>query len=218
MLFGHSLAVNVILWIIVASCGGMFYWVVIHRTFKHFVHYPVPAVLEFFIDNPLRRSFQPPKEIVDWVGIREGMWVLEIGPGPGTFTIEAAKRAGSTGKLSAIDIQPSVISKLDRRLRREGITTAITKVAPAHSLPFPDSSFDLVFMVAVLGEIPDKNRALSEVRRVLKNNGLLSVGELFPDPDYPRKKSVIKWCSQVGLELVSSHGGFMHYVMTFKKV
>ncbi len=218
MLFGHSLAVNVILWIIIASCGAIFYWVVIHRTFKHFVHYPVPAVLVSFIDNSLRRAFQPPKQVIDWAGVKEGMWVLEIGPGPGTFTIEAAKRAGKSGRLFAVDIQPGVISKLDRRLRREGITTATTKVAPADSLPFTDNSFDLVFMVAVLGEIPDKDKALSEVRRVLKDNGLLSVGELFPDPDYPRKKSVINWCSRVGLEFVSTHGGFMHYVMTFKKV
>jgi ubiquinone/menaquinone biosynthesis C-methylase UbiE len=149
--------------------------------------------------------------------IREGMKVLEVGPGPGTFTIEAAKRVGDQGEVSVIDIQPRIISRLDRRLRREGISNAITKVASADNLPLADNTFDRVFMVAVLGEIPNKDKALSEARRVLKDSGLVAIGEVLIDPDYPRQKSVIRWCRNAGLQLVSTHEGFMQYVLTFKK-
>jgi ubiquinone/menaquinone biosynthesis C-methylase UbiE len=218
MIFGHSTAVNVILWIIIAFCGAVFYWAVIHRAFKHFVHYPVPAFATPLLDNPIRRIFQPPEQMVARIDIREGMKVLEVGPGPGTFTIEAARRAGVRGEVSVIDIQPRIISRLDRRLQKEGISNATTKVAPADNLPFPDNTFDLVFMIAVLGEIPDKYKALSEVRRVLKDSGLVAIGEVLIDPDYPRQKSVIKWCRDAGLQLVSTHEGFMQYVLTFKKV
>ena len=217
MLFGHSTAVNVILWIIVVLCGAIFYWVVIHRTFKHFVHYPVPAFAAPLLDNPIRRVFQPPRKLIDQMDIREGMKVLEVGPGPGTFTIEAAKRVGDQGVVFVIDIQPRIISRLDRRLRREGISNAITKVASADNLPLADNTFDRVFMVAVLGEIPNKDKALSEARRVLKDSGLVAIGEVLIDPDYPRQKSVIRWCRDAGLQLVRTHEGFMQYVLTFKK-
>ncbi len=212
-----SLPLTALVWAAVAVAGSVFYFLVIHRVVKHYVHYPVPAILEVFIDNPIRRAFQPPKTVVDWTDIREGMSVLEIGPGPGTFTIEAAQRVGRDGRLTTMDIQASVISKLDRRLRREGYTNVDTRVAPAHELPFADGTFDRVFMVAVLGEIPDKHRALLEIRRVLKDAGLLAIGELLPDPDYPRQRTVIKWCSAAGLQPVSAHHGLIHYVLNFRK-
>ena len=217
MLFGHSTAVNVILWIVIVLCGGIFYWVVIHRTFKHFVHYPVPALAASLLDNPFRRMFQPPTKLIDQMDIRAGMKVLEVGPGPGTFTIEAAKRVGIQGEVVVVDIQPRIISRLDRRLQREGISNATTKVASANNLPLTDNTFDRVFMVAVLGEIPNKDKALSEARRVLKDSGLVAMGEVLIDPDYPRQKSVIRWCRDAGLQLVSTHEGFMQYVLTFKK-
>jgi ubiquinone/menaquinone biosynthesis C-methylase UbiE len=83
--------------------------------------------------------------------------------------------------------------------------------------PFSSGVFDRVFMVTVLPEIPDKVRALHEIRRVLKDDGLLAIGEFLPDPDYPRRKTVIRWCRSTGLELYGENGGILHYVVTFKK-
>ena len=217
MLFSNSTAVNVILWIVIILCGAMFYWVVIHRAFKHYVHYPVPAFLAPLLDNRLRRKFQPPEKMADLIDIRAGMKVLEVGPGPGTFTIEAARRAGVQGEVSVIDIQSRIISRLDRRLQREGLSNVTAKVASADNLPFADNTFDRVFMIAVLGEVPNKNKTLSEVKRVLKDSGLLAIGEVLIDPDYPRQRSVIKWCRNAGLQLASNHEGFLQYVLTFKK-
>ena len=69
------------------------------------------------------------------------MHTLEIGPGPGTFTMEAVKRVGETGKAFAIDIQPTVISKLNTRIQRDGIANVVTKVTSAYELPFPNSAY-----------------------------------------------------------------------------
>ena len=217
MLFGDSVVVTVFIWIVIALAGLFFCIFGVQRIVKHYVHYPIPAFAVRFIDNPLRRWLQPPKEVVGWMGVREGMSVLEIGPGPGTFTFEAAKRVGEQGRFFAIDIQPSIISALDRRLRAKGVRNAFTGVASAHSLPFSGNVFDRVFMVGVLGEIPDKSKTLLEAKRVLREDGLLAIGEILPDPDYPRRKSVIGWCSDSGLEFVAAHGGVIHYLLTFKK-
>ncbi len=217
MLSGDSMAFAVLLWIVVLLAVFLFYLLVVQRIINHYIHGPVPAFAARFIDNPVRRWFQPPTKVVDWIDIREGMWVLEVGPGPGTFTTEAAKRVGEQGKFFTIDIQPIIISRLDHRLQTQGVTTVTTRVASAHDLPFPDKTFDRVFMVAVLGEIPDKNEALTEFKRVLKDDGLLAVGEILPDPDYPRRRSVIRWCNRAGFELNGAHSGLMHYLLTFKK-
>lgn len=73
-------------------------------------------------------------------------------------------------------------------------------------------------MITVFGEIPDKNRALLEIRRVLKNDGLLAIGELLIDPDYPIKKTVINWCKKAGFEPVASYDNILHYLLTFKRI
>lgn len=217
MLVDDSLAVSVLLWIIILAAGLLFTAFGLQRIVKHYIHYPIPAFAIRFIDNPVRRLLQPPKDVLDWIGIEEGMSVLEIGPGPGTFTFEAARRIGERGSLVAIDIQPGIMSRLGHRVRARVKTNLTPVVASAHNLPFYDGTFERVFMVAVLGEIPDKNRTLLEIRRVLKNEGLLAVGEILPDPDYPRQKSTVKWCKDAGLELAATRGGAIHYLLTFRK-
>jgi SAM-dependent methyltransferase len=216
-LFTDSLFLTIVVWIAILVGVVLFYFFIIQRAIRLFVQRPIPAFFARFIDNPVRRRFQPPKLVVDWIDIEEGMWVLEVGPGPGTFTIEAARRVGERGKFFAVDIQQKIISRLDARLKAEGLTIVTTKVAPADNLPFPDNTFDRVFMVSVLGEVPDKHKAISEFKRVLKDDGLLAIGEQLPDPHYPLQRTVIKWCHYANLELLNRHVGIFHYLLTFKK-
>ncbi len=161
-----------------------------------------------FIDNPIRRRVQPPEVVVSWMDVGEGMRVLEVGPGSGTFTLEAARRVGGGGAVFAVDIQASVLSMLNARLKREGVSSVEPVPASAYSLPFRSGAFDRVYMIAVLAEIPDKVRALLKVKRVLRDDGLLAIGEILFDPDYPRRTTVIRWCREAGFELVRSHGEF----------
>lgn len=176
-----------------------------------------PVSIVRIIDNPIRRRVQPPKRVVDWIDIQEGMEVLEIGPGTGLFTIEAARRAGPKGNVYAIDIQPEVISMLDDRLQREGIANTKTETGSVYDLPYLDDTFDRVFMVAVIGELRDKKKALREIKRILKEDGLLAIAEFVPDPDYRRAKTVMNWCRQIGLEIAYKQREFLHYLVTFRK-
>jgi ubiquinone/menaquinone biosynthesis C-methylase UbiE len=212
-----STILKILLWIIAIYVGWIVFVEVFVRLIRRFVHFPLPAVITRYLDHPLRKKMQPPAQVIDWVGIQSGMCVLEIGPGPGTFTFEAARRVGATGQLFAVDIQPALIALLDSRLQMYKVTNVTTKVASAYDLPFPDHTFDRVFMVTVSGEIPDKKKALLEIKRVLKDDGLLGTGEFLPDLDYPCRRTVIRWCRKAGLELVNGYGGIIHYVLTFKK-
>jgi ubiquinone/menaquinone biosynthesis C-methylase UbiE len=106
---------------------------------------------------------------------------------------------------------------LNDKIVQSGTTNINLEQASAYALPYPDKQFDRIYMVTVLGEIPDKQRALSEFRRVLKDDGCLAIGEIILDPDYPRKKTVTKWCEEMGFEMAEFYGNMLHYLLLFVK-
>lgn len=86
----------------------------------------------------------------------------------------------------------------------------------ARNLPFDDNSFDLVYTITVLQEIPDKNKVLKEIKRVLKPGGILAVTEFLPDLDYPLKSTTIRLGEEAGLILDKVEGNLWHYTVRFK--
>jgi len=192
-----------------------FLWQVLLRLVRRWVHFPAPAFISVFLNSRFRRALQPPADVVGWMDIRPGMQVLELGPGPGAFTVEAARRAGPQGTVHAVDIQADMLERLQETLAKAGVQNVSLHLSSAYALPVPDQSIDRLFMVTVLSEIPDKPRALAEFRRVLKPGGLLAVGEFLPDPDFPRPVTVRRWCEAAGFRFVARYGTLLHYLMTF---
>lgn len=177
---------------------------------------PCPASLSWLVDLPLRKRWMRP--VLDRVGLRPGETVLELGPGPGAFTIEAARRLKPGGRLIAVDMQPEMIERVKERARRAGATNLETYVANAYTLPLVDASVDRAFLVTVLPEIPDPVRGLNEIYRVLKPGGLLSITEEYLDPDYPRRATTIKWAMAAGFALAEIYGSWWVYTLNFRKV
>jgi ubiquinone/menaquinone biosynthesis C-methylase UbiE len=144
------------------------------------------------------------------------MAVLEVGAGPGLVTAEVAQALQPDGQLSAVDAQPSTVAQLGNRLRRRGVLNAMAQVADPHDLPFPTQAFDLVYLVAALGSIENRGRALREVRRVLKPNGRLAITEAITAPDYMLMAEVVGWAQTVGFELVERKGNAFLYTLVFR--
>ncbi len=208
---------SLIKWLLLALFLYIIFVEVVLRIVRRFYQFPIPPYVARLIDNPVRRRIQPPEKIAEWMDVEEGMSILEIGPGPGTFTFAVARRVGETGRVYALDVQESIVSTLQERVEQRGITNITVRQASAYQLPFSDQFFDRIFMVAVLGEIPDKQAALSEFKRTLKNDGLLAIGEFLPDPDYPRSKTVIAWCQESGFIFTEKFGNVLHYLLLFNK-
>jgi SAM-dependent methyltransferase len=102
---------------------------------------------------------------------------LEIGAGTGYFSLNL-KQAGLIDELVCTDISPGMVSALNANAARLGLSGVSGTRADAESLPFADTSFDLVLGHAVLHHLPDLDRAFSEFRRVLKPGGrILFAGE-----------------------------------------
>jgi ubiquinone/menaquinone biosynthesis C-methylase UbiE len=89
--------------------------------------------------------------------------------------------------------------------------------ADACALPFPPDSFDVVYLVEALGEIPDQHKALGEAKRVLKPGGTLAVTEFFIDPHYPLRGTTVKKCVGAGFLPDAAAGSFWNYTLRFRK-
>ena len=112
---------------------------------------------------------------------RPGERILEVGPGTGYYTLDVARRLGD-GTLEVFDLQREMLDHVTRRAAAAGISNVSPTQGDARRLPYDDDRFDAAFLVTVLGEIPDQDAALRELRRVVRPGGRVVVGELFGDP------------------------------------
>ena len=205
---------------LIALAGIMFFWLIplklIFRLLDRFgMSFPCPASVGWLVDNPIRRRYTQP--ILSRIGIHPGETVLELGPGPGLFTIEAARRVGPSGRLIVVDIQPEMIAQVEQRVREAGLTNVETHVASAYDLPIRDERVDRAFLVTVLPEIPNYHRALRELNRVLKSGGLLSISEDFLDPDYAFPFETVQQVEEAGFTRERYYGNFWLYTLNFGK-
>lgn len=194
-------------------------WIfVIARIIRKIHKFPIPAFFTRLIDNAWRRKFiQKPESVANNMSLKPGMIVLEVGPGKGNYTKAVAERLLPNGKVYAIDIQETVIKRLKKKVEDEEISNIIPKIDDVHNLSFDNESVDRIFAITCLPEIPDPVLALEEFKRVLKPGGIVSLCELFIDPDYPLRKTEKKWANKAGLEFLEGFGNFFVYQLNFIK-
>jgi len=207
--------------ILLVILGLFLLWQILIRIFRKVFHFPAPAFVGHFLDSNYRRALQPPDKLIQRSGIKEGMLVLEIGCGSGAFTTFAAREIGPKGQVFALDIQLKMLEQLKAKLSKpenQDIKNIQLVNNSAYNLPFTDNSLDLVYMVTVLQEIPDKTKALREIRRMLKSGGILAVTELLADPDYVFKRATVRLCQKEGFILDKVSGNLWNYTAKFKKV
>ena len=119
-----------------------------------------------------------------------GERLLEIGPGTGYYALEAAQWVAPDGRLDLFDLQQEMLDLTLRRAAERGIANIAPTQGDARTLSYADDAFDGAYLVAVLGEIPDQEAALRELRRVVRPGGRLVVGELFGDPHMVGEKAL----------------------------
>jgi SAM-dependent methyltransferase len=200
-------------WAVVSAAAGLFVYLWIRERYGR--GGPFPAKNARALLNPGRALLQPVAPTVQAFRLRPGDVALELGPGPGYFTVEAARTVGAGGRVICLDVQPGMIAALRGRLDEQGVTNARLLVGDATSLPFADHSVDNVFLVTVLGEIPDRPRALAELRRVLRPGGALSIVESLTDCDYQFEDAVRDLCRATGFTPVDHQKQRLGYLIRF---
>ena len=142
-------------------------------------HRVCPWWLGYFLASPLRRFAQDPAKLLAPY-VREGMTVLEPGPGMGFFTLDLARLVGPSGRVVAVDIEPRMISRLKRRAARAGLLERLdARIASADSLNMADLAgavdFSLVF--AVVHELPAMETFFAELAQGSKPGAGLLLAE-----------------------------------------
>lgn len=179
---------------------------------------PFPHQAAFMLDSPIRRVLQRPDRIIDSLRLTGTEHVLELGPGPGFFSAEIARRLPG-GQLDLFDLQPEMLEKARRRLQRAGLTdVGFTAGEASQRFPFADNAFDVAFLAAVIGEVPDQQACIRSLHRVLKPGGRLVFAEMFPDPDRLSVAQLRELAEPENFELVEATGNRRQDIVSFRRI
>jgi ubiquinone/menaquinone biosynthesis C-methylase UbiE len=152
--------------------------------------------------------------------IREGMNVLDVGCGMGFFSLPIARLVGETGTVVCVDLQERMIKGLVRRSKKAGLLDRIdARVSQKNSLMLNDiaGKIDFVLAFAVVHEVPDKERLLSEIRNTMKEGGKLLIAEPkmhVPKTDFDKTISIAR---SVGFEVINNLAIRRSYAMLLGK-
>lgn len=96
----------------------------------------------------------------------EGKSLLDAGCGTGWFSAEAARRGA---KVTSMDLGPGLLAQVEKKCNSERVVGSILE------MPFDNNTFDYVVSSEVIEHTPDKAKAIQEIYRVLKPNGIAVV-------------------------------------------
>jgi ubiquinone/menaquinone biosynthesis C-methylase UbiE len=124
----------------------------------------------------VRDFVSPRRRVLEEAGLRPGDRVLDYGCGPGGYIPDAAEMVGKSGKVYALDIHPLAIKRVQRIVKKRELTNVETTCSDCRT-GLPDGSLDVVLMYDVFHILDHPQAVLTEMRRVLKPNGTLSLSD-----------------------------------------
>jgi ubiquinone/menaquinone biosynthesis C-methylase UbiE len=127
------------------------------------------------IHEDLYGLFRDPYKALRAAGLEPGQEVLEVGCGPGFFTIPAARLVGDEGMVHALDINPLALERVRQKAETEGVENVCTVLADAGQTGLPDESFDLIFVFGLAHARGGAERIMAELHRLLRPRGRLSI-------------------------------------------
>ena len=139
-----------------------------------------PVELAGSLDSKMRRWLQNPHTVLAPF-IREGMTVLDIGCGPGFFSLEMAGMVGTSGRVIAADLQQGMLDKLSAKVRGTALEQRITLVPCRTDTINVSEKVDFILAFYMVHEIPDKGSFFKQAKSILKPDGqfLLVEPKLF---------------------------------------
>ena len=135
-----------------------------------------PVAHAGMLDNRLRRWVQDPRNILAPF-IKEGMTVLDLGCGPGFFTLDIAAMVGPSGKVIASDLQAGMLQKIRDKIRGTALEPRITLQQCREDRVGVTEKADFVLAFYLVHEVPDQEAFFREIGSILKPGGQVLVVE-----------------------------------------
>jgi SAM-dependent methyltransferase len=114
----------------------------------------------------------------EFVGLREGDIVLDLGCGCGLDALLYARRVAPSGGVIGLDFAQPMVDQATRNARNAGLEHVRFVCAPASAIPLPDASVDVVTANGILNLSPDRDAIVRDVVRVLRPGGRMTFAEI----------------------------------------
>jgi tRNA A58 N-methylase Trm61 len=154
-----------------------------------------------------RETWQPPEQIMDAVGVREGMRIGEAGAGEGYLTFHLARRVGDRGVVYANEISEGDLETIRNRARREDVDNIVTVLGETEDPLFPERDLDMVIMVYVLHHLDRPIEFLQNLEGYLKPDAPVVIieknhnTERSHPPQFMTGRQVLEAIEESGYEL-----------------
>jgi arsenite methyltransferase len=132
----------------------------------------VPAA---YMDDPRRNEWQLPQKVLDYLQLKEGDAVADIGAGTGYFSMLFAKRVGKNGTVYSLDVDENMVKRIEKRARKENVVNLKAILAPFDSPGLPQAAVNLVFICDTYLFFENRGEYLQRVRESLKSGGRLAI-------------------------------------------
>jgi len=130
-----------------------------------------------WLSRPERIQEENPQQMLDQLGLKDGVIVCDLGSGDGYHSLQIAPKVGPSGKVIAVDIQPQMLQELSRRMIAQDISNIDTILGDLWDPKLEPESIDLVLMVDVYHEFSHPIQMLAALRKALKPKGLIALVE-----------------------------------------
>ncbi|MCU1635563.1 MAG: SAM-dependent methyltransferase [Cryobacterium sp.] len=126
--------------------------------------------------------------------LRSGQALLDVGSGPGTITVDLARRV-APGTVTGVDTSPEIVTHAAGLARDQSVHNVFFRVGDVYALEFPDDTFEVVHAHQTLQHLANPVAALREMRRVLKPGGVLAARDVDYGGVswYPRLPGMTSW-------------------------
>jgi SAM-dependent methyltransferase len=125
---------------------------------------------------------------VAFAELKEGQTVLDLGSGAGIDVFVAANYVGPAGKVIGVDMTEEMIQKARENAKKINATNVEFRFGEIESLPVGGNLIDRVISNCVINLVPDKEKAFSEIHRVLKPGGRFIISDIVVDGDITEKE------------------------------
>lgn len=123
----------------------------------------------------------------NFAGINSGDTVVDLGSGAGNDVFVARSIVGDSGKIIGIDFTEEMLKKANINNTKLGFENVEFKLGDIENLPLENDTTDVVISNCVMNLVPDKNKAYSEVYRVLKEDGHFCMSDIVLEGELPDK-------------------------------
>lgn len=168
------------------------------------------------LDSPSRDEYQKPVQVVEALGLKPGMAVVDLGSGSGYFTRRFAEALGATGTVYAVDVEREMLAYVERSLPPATARATVELILANPEQPgLPPASADLIFLCNVYHHLEERPAYFTRLASALKPGGRVAVIDFYHDEragnvGFPRRHlvardTVIEEMTKAGYRLAREH-------------